>query len=145
MRPIRQLIDTRLAAQALRMQAFSDSLRQLLPPALAPHCAVSGVHEDQLILSADGASWGTQLRYLQREIVKHMNAHHGLGVSKVRVRVGSAPLRPVRASGGTPHRPAVPATAEGVLRQTARGLSDAHLAAALERLAARAGKGPKKP
>jgi hypothetical protein len=144
MRRVRQLIDESLVSRARQMGALTQSLRQLLPPALAPHCRVSGVTPDHLILAADGGNWATQLRYLQREIVKHMNAHHGLSVARVRVQV-SAPSpgdEAARSSGTRPARPRprVPAGAGAVLRETARTLDDPQLAGALKRLAERAGR-----
>jgi hypothetical protein len=141
MHRVRQLIDERLVTRAHQMGVLTQSVRQLLPPAMAPHCWVCGLTADDLTLATDGGSWATQLRYLQREILKHVNAHHGLAVRKVRIRVASvreaaAPAAP------TPRReqPRVPETAGDVLRETARTLEDRDLAVALERLAERAGK-----
>jgi hypothetical protein len=143
MRRVRQLIDDKLVARARLMGGLTDSLRSLLPPVLAPHCRVAAVTPEQLTLTADGGTWATQLRYMQREIVKHMNAHHGLGVARVKIHVSAAPFEvdgaaaPPARSG---KRPRVPRTAGETLRRTARTVDDPGLAEALERLAARAGQ-----
>jgi hypothetical protein len=143
MRRVRQLIDDKLVTRARLMGGLTDSLRSLLPPTLAPHCRVAALTPDELTLTADGGVWATQLRYMQREIVKHMNAHHGLSVVRVKIHVSAAPFE---ADGSTasparsPKRPRVPRTAGETLRQTARTVDDPGLAEALERLAARAGK-----
>jgi hypothetical protein len=141
MHRVRQLIDERLVTRARQMGVLTQSVRQLLPPALAPHCWVCGLTADDLTLATDGGAWATQLRYLQREILKHVNAHHGLAVRKVRIRVASGG-EPAAPAAPTPRReqPRVPETAGDVLRETARTLEDRDLAVALERLAERAGK-----
>lgn len=141
MRRIRQLIDEGLVTRARQMGVLTQTLRQLLPPDLAPHCWVSGLTPDDLVLAADGGTWATQLRYLQREIIKQINAHHGLAVKKVRIRVatGGGPAAGA-APTPRPRQPRVPDTAGEVLRETARSVEDRALAGALERLAARAGK-----
>jgi hypothetical protein len=141
MHRVRQLIDERLVTRARQLGLLTQSVRQLLPPALAPHCWVCGLTADDLTLATDGGTWATQLRYLQREILKHVNAHHGLAVKKMRIRVASGGEPGARAA-PTPRRvqPRVPGTAGEVLRETARSVEDRELAQALERLAARAGK-----
>ncbi|OOG22301.1 hypothetical protein B1C78_15370 [Thioalkalivibrio denitrificans] len=142
MRRVRQLIDDKLLARARLMGGLTESLRSLLPPALAPRCRVAAIAADQLTLSAEGGAWATQLRYLQREIIKHMNAHHGLDIRRVKVHV-SAPAGPdpAASAGKRPvRRPRVPDAAVDTLRRTARTVNDPGLAGALERLATKSGK-----
>lgn len=147
MRRVRQLIDPALVARAGEMEALTRSLRELLPPALGSHCRVCGLESGTLLLSADGGGQATQLRYLQREIVKHMNAHHGLKLARVRIRVSVPAPGADRTGAGEalverppPH---VPGSAAAALRTTARSIEDERLARALGRLADRAaGKAP---
>ena len=141
MRRARQLIDEKLVARARLMGGLTESLRSLLPPALGSRCRVAGVTADQLTLAAESSAWATQLRYLQREIIKHMNAHHGLDVQRVKVHVSTLTLTNEEPADSRPgRRPRVPDAAADTLRRAARTVGDPGLAGALERLATKSGK-----
>ncbi|WP_422126701.1 DUF721 domain-containing protein [Thioalkalivibrio sulfidiphilus] len=140
MQRIRHLIDPRLVKQAGLHQSLTDSLRHLLPPALAEHCWVAGIDEEQLRIAADAGAWATQVRFLQREILKHLAAHHGLKLRRVRVSVAALHGSAAASRGTALPRPKLSGRAGSTLRQAARGIEDRELAEALERLAARAAK-----
>lgn len=139
MQRIRHLIDPRLVKRAGLLQSLTDSLRHLLPPALAEHCWVAGIDDEQLRIAVDAGTWATQVRFLQREILKHMAAHHGLKLRRVWVSV-AARHGAETARGSSLPRPALSGRAGSTLRQAARAIEDRELAEALERLAARAAK-----
>ena len=42
--------------------AYTDQLRAVLPPALAPHCAVAALDEGRMTIQVAGAGWATRLR-----------------------------------------------------------------------------------
>lgn len=42
--------------------AYTAQLRAVLPPALAPHCAVAALDEGRMTIEAAGAAWATRLR-----------------------------------------------------------------------------------
>jgi len=140
MQRIRQLINPRLVSKAGIHESLTASLRHLLPPNMAAHCWVAGVEEEQIRLVTDSGAWATQIRFLQREILKHLKSHHGLTVRRVRVSVaGNRNATNQETPARRPLRP-MPAQVGELLRQTARSVEDNELSLALERLARKARK-----
>lgn len=103
-----------------------EKLLARLHPATRPHCMSARRDGDTLVVSADSAAWATRLRYEAARILGEMDARN------LRVRVAPPPGEPPRAV-ATP--PTLPESAAAALRETAKGVTDPDLAAALLRLA----------
>jgi hypothetical protein len=105
-----------------------ENLLSQLPPDCRPHCAGLRPDADTLTVFADSPVWATRLRYEVPRILPE------LGFRNLRVRVvppaSTAPPAVRKA-------PPLSAAAADLLRETAAGVADPELAAALLRLAAR--------
>ena len=52
----------RLVKHAEARRAWTDQLRALLPPSLAPHCHVGDLRGGRLTIHVSGPAWATRLR-----------------------------------------------------------------------------------
>lgn len=52
----------RLVKHAEARRAWTDQLRALLPPSLAPHCHVGDLSGGRLTIHVSGPAWATRLR-----------------------------------------------------------------------------------
>ena len=67
---------------------------RLVGPDVAPHCRLTSLCDGVLRVTVDTAPRGTQLRYLERELVERAAALVGADVVReLRVRVGSPSAR----------------------------------------------------
>ncbi|MCG5500994.1 DUF721 domain-containing protein [Ectothiorhodospira lacustris] len=134
----RALLDPDLLHRARALEALTRSVRDLLPPGPREHCWAGGMEEGCLILVTDSGAWASQLRYLQREILKQIKAHHGLQARSVHIRV-----RPAMGTARTETRhrqlSPLPPQARIALLSVANTVDDPELSQALRRLAARSG------
>ena len=110
--------------------ALLRQVRETLPAELASHCIAADLRGHVLHLSADAASWATRLRYLGRELTGNLGSA-GLHVASVQVRVAPPD---VRAAPARRHLSRRSATAARCLEETAEGVTDPALRAALQRL-----------
>lgn len=117
------------------LAALTESMRSGLPPLLAPYTWVAGHDGSTLFVLVESGARATELRYLQREILKRINSDHGLGLKKAVIRAVPQKTPPIQRH--TPPPPLSTAAAES-LESAASGVSDPRLANALRRLAARA-------
>jgi hypothetical protein len=138
MRSIDEVIGNEDALRRLRsavaaQEALLARIRAMLPGELAPHCVGATVDGHTLRLLADSAAWATRLRYLGRDLIRRLRAD-AIAVSAVEVRLlpSDARAEPVR------RRTARPSDSAAVcLEQTADGIGDPALRAALQRLGRR--------
>jgi hypothetical protein len=133
---VRQLLDSKPVLRRLEreIEAQADLLseiRRLLPADLAPHCGAARMHGDRLVIHVDSPVWATRLRYLAPQIVSLLQAQHpDLREIKSKVLISRQN-----------HRPHHPRTARrspiaaDVVDSSATDIGDAHLRAALQRLA----------
>ncbi len=138
MRSIDQLIDgdgtlRGLARAVAAHNALLERVRAVLPAELRAHCVTAALEDRELHLLADTAAWATRLRYFGRELARSLNGA-GLHVSAVKVRVLPAEPAPAPAK-HLPTRPS--ADAARCVEDSAAGLDDPALRAALERLGRR--------
>ena len=105
-----------------------ENLLSQLPPDFRPHCAGIRPDGDTLVVFADSPVWATRLRYEAPRILSET------GFRKLRVRVAAASATSPPA---VRKAPSLPAAAAALLRETAAGVADPDLAAALLRLASR--------
>lgn len=111
-------------------------LRSLLPPALGSQAKVGDASSSELLLLTAGGAAAALLRHHAPQMLEGL-AREGWKFTGIRIRVQARPV------GG--HRSKVYAkqmdrAAAAALRQGAAGISDPGLAAALARLASRAGQ-----
>ena len=138
MRSIDQLIDgdgtlRGLARAMAAHNALLERVRAVLPTELRAHCVTATLEDRELHLLADTAAWATRLRYFGRELVRGLDSA-GLRVTAVKVRVLPPDVVPPPAR----HQPARPsAGAVRCVEDSAAGLGDPALRAALERLGRR--------
>jgi predicted nucleic acid-binding Zn ribbon protein len=67
-----------------------DEWPNLVGPDVAPHCRLTSLRDGILRVTVDSAPRGTQLRYLERELVDRATGLLGPGaVRELRVRVGA--------------------------------------------------------
>lgn len=113
---------------------LTESVRACLPLPCAEHCRVANCHDGQLVLAADSPAWSARLRFHAPELTRQLKRQHGLGIRRVRVVVSPAieTLIPKRSA----RRDLSHKSAE-LLQQTAAGIEDPGLRAALLRLARR--------
>ena len=137
MQPFNRLLTPKLVERARLLEKLNFSLRALLPSPLGEHCWTAAVHEQELILVTDGSTWGSQLRYLQREILKQLNAEYRLTLKKCRIRIDAPRVQrePLR-------RPLALSTDNAkVLERAADAIADPELKSALQKLARRGNRG----
>lgn len=125
-----------LLAQARDIAALDAQARQLLPPALQPHCHVLSVRDQVLVLSADSPVWAARLRFHAPKLVKQLSRQQTVTVRTFRIRVippeKTATSTVKHASGQPPDR-----IRAAALAQAAETVSDPRLKSALLKLSKR--------
>ena len=133
MRPFNRLLAPNLVEKTQVLEKINFSLRALLPAPLNTHCWTASIRDQELTLVTDGSTWASQLRYLQREILKQLNAEFLLELKKCRIRI-EAP-RVVRER--SPRRLELSSDSARTLARAADAMPDPELRAALQKLARR--------
>ncbi len=113
---------------------LTATVRDCLPLPCADHCSVANLDGNRLVLAVDSPAWSARLRFHVPELTKTLKQHQGLSIRQVRVVVSPsidtiAPKR--RARSDISHKSAE------LLKQSAAGIEDPGLRAALLRLARR--------
>ncbi len=62
--------------KAQRIQRLNSLLYDMLDSPLNSHCQVLNLEERSVIIAADNASWATQLRFQQRDILNRLHFHN---------------------------------------------------------------------
>ena len=77
----------RLVKHAALRESWTEQLRAVLPPAIAPHCSVGNIEAGRLTIHVVDSSWATRLRF---ELPKVAPALRSLGdfadVTEIRIR-----------------------------------------------------------
>lgn len=121
-----------LIGRARFLERMRQSILDILPEQAAAHVYVAAYEGYRLRLHVTHGGWATRLRYMQPMIVQALAQRMRLHVEGVEIKVRPNPMpapKPVTAR-------IMGDDARRHLRQTARYIGDADLAAALERLAA---------
>jgi predicted nucleic acid-binding Zn ribbon protein len=98
--PLAAAINGLVDEQGWRLAAATGSVfgrwAQIVGPELAAHTTPDGLADGELTVSADSTAWATQLRLLERQLVRRLNAELGSeAVRRVRVRgPATAPRQP---------------------------------------------------
>ncbi|MBS3963898.1 MAG: DUF721 domain-containing protein [Methylomonas sp.] len=111
-------------------QRLSNRVRAVLPNNIAPHVVHCVPSANRLLIYAESASWASQIRFFQGEILAKIQASGQQNISTVQVRV-----LPPLASPRTPRKPRLPSIDNVRLLQHHAAASEDVLASALARLA----------
>lgn len=68
-KPLSSLLDPVLLARSKRYDRLSLRLRQSLPAECDGHYAITGIHQQELVIVADSPVWATRLRQLAPQIL----------------------------------------------------------------------------
>lgn len=119
-----------LLSQAQDLQQLLTRVRKLLPVPLEGHCRAVLLKKRQLILFVDSPAWASRMRYYSRDL-KSLLRRNGMRVERVSVRVliNDTPQNQKRGAAKrlSPENAAL-------IRQTAEGIGDEGLSAALRKL-----------
>ncbi len=129
-RPLRLLLN-----QAERLEHLQRLLESQLQPAAREHCHVASWRDGTLLLVVTDGHWATRLRYQQKRLLAALQAMEAFGNLRRILYKVQPPLVPAKRGG---HAAELSNSAAESLRDTAEGITDPKLRAALERLAAHA-------
>ena len=119
-----------LLSQAQDMQRLLTRVRKHLPSPLESHCRAALVKKRQLMLFVDSPAWASRLRYYSRNL-KSLLLREGMRVERVSVRVMISDA-PQQHKGKAAKK--LSTENASLIRQTAEGIGDEELSAALKRL-----------
>ncbi len=129
-RPLRLLLN-----QAERLEHLQRLLESQLQPAAREHCHVASWRDGTLLLVVTDGHWATRLRYQQKRLLAALQGMEAFGNLRRILYKVQPPLVPAKRGG---HAAELSNSAAESLRDTAEGITDPKLRAALERLAAHA-------
>lgn len=127
-----------LLEQSKVQSMLLQRIRALILPPLDVHCMAVVQKGSQLVLYVDSSTWASRLRFTARELTRQLNTN-GIPVERITVRVLVSSPRPRRQH--TRIRHLSPDNAS-LINQTAAGIKDKDLSAALIRLSRHAAKPP---
>jgi hypothetical protein len=126
---------SRLLAGASVLEKLAAIVHELLPPPLREHCRVLSVRGETLVMAADSPVWAARLRFHSPKLVKQLDNIQTVKLRTIHVRV--RPVDKPPAAVRRLNKPSLSAENSLALEQTARGVTDPGLKAALLRLARR--------
>ncbi|MDF0730748.1 DciA family protein [Pseudomonas entomophila] len=129
-RPLRLLLN-----QAERLGHLQRLLESQLQPAAREHCHIASWRDGTLLLVVTDGHWATRLRYQQKRLQRQLQELEAFAnLQRILFKVQP----PVAAPKHQGQAMALSDNAAESLRDTAEGITDPRLRAALERLAAHA-------
>jgi hypothetical protein len=124
-----------LFGEARRLDQLQQLVDDQLQPAAREYCRVASWRDGTLLLIVTDGHWATRLRYQQRRLQRQLQSIETFrDLNRIQFKV--QPPEPPRHRPGP--APALSARAADNIEETARGISDPKLKAALERLASHA-------
>lgn len=127
-----------LFGEARRLDQLQQLVDAQLQPAARAYCRVASWRDGTLLLIVTDGHWATRLRYQQRLLQRQLQGIEAFsGLTRIQFKV--QPPEPPRHRPGPP--PALSSRAADNIAETARGITDPKLKAALERLASHARPG----
>ncbi len=123
-----------LYSEAQRLQKLEQILLGVLPPQARGHVRLARLDARELVVMADRPEWRHQLRYLAPRMQAAMADQAGVKPRRVLVKIGDLPRRP---QAREPRH--LSERAGKAIGSAAASVDDPALAAALARLASRAG------
>ncbi|SDS44546.1 Protein of unknown function [Pseudomonas sp. Z003-0.4C(8344-21)] len=124
-----------ILGHAQRLGHLQRLLESQLQPAARKHCHVASWREGSLLLIVTDGHWATRLRYQQKRLQRQLQMFDEFA-SLTRILFKVQP--PTVQRGATGHTMDLSTDAAATIQETANGISDPGLRAALERLAAHA-------
>ncbi|EQM77422.1 DciA family protein [Stutzerimonas stutzeri] len=121
-----------LFGEARRLDRLQQLVETQLQPAAREYCRVASWRDGILLLIVTDGHWATRLRYQQRRLQRQLQAmeeFRDLGRIQFKVQPPEAPRHKPGPA------PALSTRAADNLHETAQGIADPRLKAALERLA----------
>lgn len=118
-----------LVKQAQANTALLQAVQGCLPSPLDQHCLAAHIHEGQLVLFTDSPAWVMRFRFSTPQILAELHKTRP-NLRGVRVRVQLVQQSRPR----TRRRPMLSQEARAMLRETAAGVDNPGLKAALKRL-----------
>ncbi|ANY88108.1 MULTISPECIES: DUF721 domain-containing protein [Pseudomonas] len=129
-RPLRLLLN-----QAERLAHLQRLLESQLQPAARDHCHVASWRDGTLLLVVTDGHWATRLRYQQKRLQRQLQTLEAFGnLQRILFKV-QPPLVPAKRDGQAVE---LSSKAAESIRDSAEGIADPKLRAALERLATHA-------
>lgn len=129
-----------LIDHAQRLRNLSEALRQGIDQPFADHINLGNVRGDTAVITTDSPAWLSKIRYLGPVLLQILQQQPGMAsVQKIQFKVALSDV--ALPSLAPAHRAAVLSPqGAGTLKSAAAGMKDPELAAALLRLAGKAGK-----
>ncbi len=120
---------------AQRLAHLQRLVESQLQPAAREHCHVASWREGSLLLIVTDGHWATRLRYQQKRLQRQLQAFDVfIGLTRILFKVQP----PTVQQGAVGHTMDLSINAAQTIQETAEGISDPNLRAALERLASHA-------
>ena len=120
-------------SHAQRLAHLQRLLESQLQPAARAHCHVASWREGTLLLIVTDGHWATRLRYQQKRLQRQLVAFKEFAnLTRLQLKVRPATMHQAPMAQARD----LSATAAETINETAEGISDPKLRAALERLAA---------
>ncbi|MFZ4967815.1 DUF721 domain-containing protein [Pseudomonas sp. Mn2068] len=120
---------------AQRLAHLQRLVESQLQPAAREHCHVASWREGSLLLIVTDGHWATRLRYQQKRLQRQLQAFDVfIGLNRILFKVQP----PTVQQGAVGHTMDLSINAAQTIQETADGISDPNLRAALERLASHA-------
>ncbi|WP_417788310.1 DUF721 domain-containing protein [Stutzerimonas xanthomarina] len=124
-----------LFGEAKRLDRLQQLVDSQLQPAAREFCRVASWREGTLLLIVTDGHWATRLRYQQRRLQRQLQGMDEFnGLTRIQFKV-QPPDAPRHKPGPAPE---LSARSANNIQETARGITDPKLKAALERLASHA-------
>ena len=121
----------KLLSKSHEQQVLLRQVRSQLPAPLNEHCVAAVIKARRLLIYTDASIWASRLRFSSRDLLRQL-AGNGINLEKITVRVMLSKSPPKHAK-SHPARQLSTENAD-MIRQTADGISDPALRAALRRL-----------
>ncbi|NWA00723.1 DUF721 domain-containing protein [Pseudomonas gingeri] len=122
-------------SHAQRLAHLQRLVESQLQPAAREHCHVASWREGSLLLIVTDGHWATRLRYQQKRLQRQLQAFDVfIGLNRILFKVQP----PTVQQGAAGHTMDLSINAAQTIQDTADGISDPNLRAALERLASHA-------
>lgn len=130
-----------LITRTRQLRRLTRELRRLLEPELAPHCYVSQIEDNQLVVYVDSAAWATRLRFQAAQLLPTLRAANPAFRQLTQIRVSI--VTHARHREMTPPDSAGPAMNQdnaNIINTLSNSIDDPPLQQALRRLARNARK-----
>ena len=80
----------RLVRHAALRESWTEQLRAVLPPTIAPHCGVANIEAGRMTIHVVDSSWATRLRFELPQVEPALRALADFAdVEEIRIRTGA--------------------------------------------------------